>query len=61
MAASLGDLVVPNVLATNRIVNFLVLSAALLVLEWALISNSNIDHGKIFGYGGCSLVKISAD
>jgi hypothetical protein len=61
MVALLSDLMMPNVLATNRIVNLLVLSAAVLVLEWTVISNSNIDHRKIFGYGGCSLVKISAD
>jgi hypothetical protein len=36
----------------NQIVNFLVLSAAVLVLEWTVVSNPNIDHGKHVGYRG---------
>jgi len=53
MAASLDDRVIATVLATNRIVNFLVLSAAVLVLEWTVTCKTNVEHGKIFGYGGC--------
>jgi hypothetical protein len=49
-----------NVLATNRIVNFLVLSAAVLVREWTVMSKPNIDHGELVCYRVYPLVKISA-
>jgi hypothetical protein len=49
-----GDSVTAAVLATNRIVNFLVLSAAVLVLvlEWTVTCKPNVEHGKMVGYGG---------
>jgi hypothetical protein len=31
---------------------FLVLSAAVLVLEWTVTCKPNIDHGKMVGYRG---------
>jgi hypothetical protein len=37
---------------SNRIVNFLVLSAAALVLEWTVTCKPNVEHGKMVGYGG---------
>jgi len=42
------DSVMCVVLATNRIVNFLVL-----VLEWTVTFKPNVEHGKMVGYGGC--------
>ena len=47
-----GTAVMCIVLAINRIVYFLVLSAAVLVLEWTVMCKPNIDHGKLVGYGG---------
>jgi hypothetical protein len=37
---------------SSRIVNFLVLSAAVHVLEWTVTCKPNVEHGKMVGYGG---------